>query len=45
MDRGKLAGELLSAEGVRQGDVLGSLLFSLSWPSPILSLSLVFVMP
>jgi hypothetical protein len=30
MDRGILAGELVSAEGVRQGDVLGSLLFALS---------------
>ena len=30
MDKGRLAAEYLSSEGVKQGDVLGSLLFSLS---------------
>jgi hypothetical protein len=30
MDHGRLAGEFLSSEGVRQGDVLASLLFALS---------------
>lgn len=34
MDRGRIAKDLLSAEGVRQGDVLGSLLFALSMTRP-----------
>ena len=37
MDKGKLAGDFLSCEGVRQGDNLGSLLFALSLKQPIMN--------